>query len=123
MAEATLKIDGVTQDTTDPTRQNFILRFSRNLTHSERETVPAFLSLQFLPTEVNGPDAVVIRKARPEFFFDPEIQKRIKAAVAGAEAQAEKNLSQDTKAEGQAAARAEETKRRLEEIDWDEDDS
>jgi hypothetical protein len=103
MAQGTLKITGVTQDPTDPTGQTFVLQFNHNLTHSERETVPTFLSLKCLRTEEDGPDTVVIRKARKEFFTDPKIQKMLKALVAEAEAQAEKNPAQDNKPEGQAA--------------------
>jgi hypothetical protein len=46
---------------------------------------------------------------------------RLKALVAEAEAQADEYLSQDNRAEGQAAAQAEETRRQLAEIDWDDD--
>ncbi|HME77104.1 MAG TPA: hypothetical protein VKI00_16090 [Mycobacterium sp.] len=121
MAEATLKIKGVTQDPRDSTGLSFVLQFTRNLTQHERETVPALLTLRFLPTEPNGPDTVVLRKARKEWFTLPEHQRRLKALVAEAEAVAERNLAQDTSAEGQAAARAEETRRELEAINWDDD--
>jgi hypothetical protein len=123
MAETTLKIIGVTQDPRDSTGLSFVLQFTRDLTPHERETVPALLTLRFLPTEPNGPDTVVLRKARKEWFTLPEHQRRLKALVAEAEATAERNLGQDTSAEGRAAARAEETGRELADIDWDDDDS
>ena len=123
MAETTLKIKAVTQDPTDPTGLSFVLQFNRNLTHAECETVPALITLRFfLPAEENGPDTVVIRKARKEWFTLPHHRKTLRELVVEAEALAERILGHDTSAEGQAAARAEETRRELEEIDWDEDD-
>lgn len=119
---ATLKIIGVTQDLRDPTGLSFVLQFSRNLTQLEREYVPALLTMRFLPTEQDGPDTVVIRNASEGWFTLPQHRRTLKAAVAEAEAQAEKYLSQQHKAEGQAAARANETRRRLAGIDWDSDD-
>jgi hypothetical protein len=121
LAEETLRIKRVAQDTTDPIGRSFVLHFNRNLTRNECETVPAFLSLQFLPTEVNGPDTVIVREARTESVLDPEVRKKVKAAVAGAGAQAEKNLALEHKAEWQAAVQADEARRRLEAIDWDDD--
>lgn len=121
MGEATLKIKAVTQDPRDSTGLSFVLQFTRNLTQHERETVPALLTLRFLPTEPNGPDTVVLRKARKEWFTLPEHQRRLKALVAEAEATAERNLGQDTSAEGRAAVRAEETRRELADIDWGDD--
>lgn len=119
MTEATLKIKEVTRDPRDPTGLSFVLHFTRNLTQLEREYVPAMLTMRFLPTEQDGPDTVVIRNATEGWFTLPQHRRTLKAAVAEAEEQVEKFLSQQHKAEGQAAARAEETRRRLAEIDWD----
>ncbi|BBY36517.1 hypothetical protein MMAN_06510 [Mycobacterium mantenii] len=116
----TLKIQKVTQDPRDRSGLSFVMQFTRPLTPHERQTVPMFLS-QLLPTEENGPDTVVIRKAREEWFTLAQHRQRWKALLADAEAQAEKYLAQDTSAEGLAAARADQTRRRLEAIDWDDD--
>jgi hypothetical protein len=121
MTEATLKIKEVTQDLRDPTGLSFVLHFTRNLTQLEREHVPTLLTMRFLPTEQDGPDTVVIRNASEGWFTLPQHRRTLKAAVADAEKQVENFLSLQHKAEGQAAARAEETRRRLAEIDWDSD--
>jgi hypothetical protein len=113
MAEATLKIKGVTQDPADPRGLSFVLQFTRDLTPPEREIVPQLLTMRFLPTEENDPDTVVVRNAGKEWFTLPHHRKTLKAAVAEAEALAERYLGQVTSAEGQAAARAKETRREL----------
>lgn len=117
----TLKIQRVTQDPRDPSGLSFVLQFTRNLTQYERRVVPALLTLRFLPTEEDGPDTVVIRKAREEWFTLPQHRRTLKALVAEAEVEAEEHLAQDTAAEGQAAARVDERRRRLEAIDWEDD--
>jgi hypothetical protein len=121
MADGTLKVTGVIQDPSDPRGQSFTLHFNRNFTHAERETVATHLSLHFLPTEVNGPDTAVIRQAHAAYFVDPNLRKRIKTAVALAEAQAVKNLAFENQREGEAAALADRERRQLEAIDWDDD--
>ena len=124
MGEATLKIKGVTQDLTDPRRLRFVLQFTRDLTPLEREIVPQAIMRHFnLPTVEHGPDTVMIHNAGPGpgWFTQAHHQKRFKAAVAEAEAVAEKHLAQIGSADGRAAVRDEETRRELEAIDWDDD--
>jgi hypothetical protein len=122
MAEATLKITGVTQDPTDSTA--FVLHFNRTLTPYERKTVPGLLvDGGFAPDEVADSDAVTIRWADKRFFMDPTIRARLKRIVADAEELATMQLMVQHTAEGQAAAESEQTKRELEAIDWAADDS
>ncbi|MGC2797033.1 MAG: hypothetical protein WA290_11060 [Mycobacterium sp.] len=75
----------------------------------------------FSPDEVAGPDAVTIRWAHAQFFTDPTIRARLKDIVTEAEALAHIQLILAHTAEGQAAAKAEETRRELDAIDWDDD--
>ena len=56
------------------------------------------------------------------WFTLPHHQKRLKEAVAEAETTAQKHLGLIGSAEGQAAARDEETRRELAGINWDADD-
>jgi hypothetical protein len=122
MAEGTLKVKQVTQESRDPSGLSFVLQFTRDLTPHECLTVPHFITLRMsLPTEVDGPDTVVIRKARKEWFTMAEHRRTLKGLLAEAEAEAVKHLAQDTTAEGLAAARADETRRELAAIDWDDD--
>jgi len=100
---ATLKINGVTQDTTDPTGQTFVVRFNRTLTHNEREALPTILSMRFAETEVTGADSVTIRRAHAAFFTEPELRKKLKALIAEAVSLAKQHLSLQHKAEGQAS--------------------
>jgi hypothetical protein len=84
MAEATLKITGVTQDPADPS--GFVLHLSRTLTPNERKTLPELLKDgAFSPDEVTGPDSVTIRWAHKHLFTDPTIRARLKGIVAEAE--------------------------------------
>lgn len=122
MGEATLKIKGVTQDLTDPKGLRFVLQFTRNLTPLERAVLPQIVTLRFgLPIVENGPDTVMIDNAGKGWFTLPQHRKRLKDAVAEAEVLAEKHLAQIGSAEGRAATRAEETRRELAAIDWDDD--
>jgi hypothetical protein len=122
MTDATLKITGVTQHPTDP--RTFVLHFNRTLTPNERRTVPGMiLDSGFAPDEVADSDTVTIRSAHKQFFTDPTIRARLKRAVADAEELATMQLMVQHATEGQAAAEAEETRRELEAIDWDDDDS
>lgn len=115
----TLKVVRVTQDAADPSGRAFVLHFNRALTSSERETVASHLSQRISPTEVIGHDTAVIRKAHATFFLEPATREKLKEAVAAAEAQAIQNVAFEQKLEGDAATRAEQTRRHLEEIDWD----
>jgi hypothetical protein len=120
MAETTLKITGVTQDPADPSV--FVVHFNRTLTAYERKTVPGMIrDSGFSPDEEAGPDSVTVRWAHAQFFKDPMIRARLKRAVADAEELATMQLMVAHTAEGQAAADAEQTKRELEAIDWDDD--
>lgn len=121
MTDTTLKIEGVTQETADPTR--FVLRFNRTLTQYERSTVPGLISDNFLPAEVTGPDAVTLNHGRKAYFTDAKLREKLKGIVDDAESLALMQLIQQQSAEGHAAAEAEETRRELEAIDWDADDS
>jgi hypothetical protein len=121
-SRATLKIKGVTQDLTDPQRLRFVLQFTRDLTPTERDCVVQAITLKFrLPTSEHGSDTVMIDNAAEAWFTLPRNRKLLKAAVAEAEATAEKHLAQIGSYEGHAAARDDETRRKLEAIDWDDD--
>jgi hypothetical protein len=115
----TLKVVRVTQDDADPSGRAFILHFNRALTSAERETLVSHLSQRISPAEVTGHDTVVIRKAHASFFLEPGTRQKLKEVVAAAEAQAVQNVAFEQKLEGDAATRAEQTRRHLEEIDWD----
>jgi hypothetical protein len=122
-SHGTLKIKEVTQDLTDPRRLRFVVHFNRDLTPIEREIVPQALTLKFgLPTEDYGTDAVICHNGGQGWFTLPEHRKRLKAAVAEGEAEAEKYLAQIGAAEGNRAARDDETRRALEAINWDDDE-
>jgi len=117
MAETTLKIKKVTQDPADRTR--FVLHFNRTLTHHERSKVVEVISDEFLPAEVTGDAAITLHYASREFFTEPLLQERLKKLVGDAEALAVYELTRQLRAEGQATADAEETRRQLEAINWD----
>lgn len=120
--ENTLKIKGVTQDVTDPQRLRFVLQFTRDMTPIEREFVPQAITLKMgLPTEELGPDKVMIGRAAEGWFTLPQHRKTLKAAVADAEEKAKEYLSQVGAAEGRRAAIDQETRLKLEAIDWDDD--
>jgi hypothetical protein len=92
VARVTLKVVEVTQYPTDPTGCSCVVRFSRDLTHFERETVPVMLSMPFSPSEVRGADTVSIH-ARVSFCTYPKTRANLGGLVAEAESQAEKHLT------------------------------
>jgi hypothetical protein len=80
------------------------------------------LTVRFgLPTEEHGPDTVMIHNAGAGWFTLPHHRKRLKAAVAEAETEAQRHLALIGSAEGRAAVRDEEIRRELAAIDWDDD--
>jgi hypothetical protein len=118
----TLKIKEVTQDLTDPRRLRFVLQFTRDLTLIERDFVPQAIGRHLgLPAREHGPDTVLIDKAGEGWFTQSHHRKTLKAAIADAEAAAERHLAEMGSAEGQRAARDDETRRNLKAINWDDD--